>query len=178
MQREGCTVSNKLASSRRNDSKISLFSDVRNSYSWRRLAGLFEIGGGYVVWQWWRNGSHWSVGLLGAVITDSVRDGADLSAVTLRPGLCRLRRLVHCFVDPLGMAGRSHGAGSIRCDRGDGVPGGCGSDDVLAEVKDGKELAWRCPALAQRAVADSPRWTLAVREPARPPGYQNEGTKE
>ncbi|MBX3372145.1 MAG: hypothetical protein KF793_17300, partial [Nitrospira sp.] len=31
------------------------------------LAGLFEIGGGYLVWQWWRNGSHWSVGLLGAV---------------------------------------------------------------------------------------------------------------
>ncbi len=61
-------VSTKLASSRKNDSKISLFSDVRNSYSWRRLAGLFEIGGGYVVWQWWRNGSHWSVGLLGAVI--------------------------------------------------------------------------------------------------------------
>ena len=61
-------VSTKLASSRKNDSKISLFSDVRNSYSWRRLTGLFEIGGGYVVWQWWRNGSHWSVGLLGAVI--------------------------------------------------------------------------------------------------------------
>ena len=32
------------------------------------LAGLFEIGGGYLIWQWWRNGSHWSLGLLGAVI--------------------------------------------------------------------------------------------------------------
>lgn len=30
------------------------------------IAGLFEIGGGYLVWQWWRNGSHWSIGLLGA----------------------------------------------------------------------------------------------------------------
>ena len=29
------------------------------------IAGLFEIGGGYLVWQWWRNGSHWSIGLLG-----------------------------------------------------------------------------------------------------------------
>ena len=32
------------------------------------LAGLFEIGGGYLIWQCWRNGSHWSIGLLGAVI--------------------------------------------------------------------------------------------------------------
>lgn len=32
------------------------------------LAGLCEIGGGYLVWQWWRNGTHWTVGLAGAVI--------------------------------------------------------------------------------------------------------------
>ena len=32
------------------------------------LAGLCEIGGGYLVWQWWRNGASWIVGLLGAVI--------------------------------------------------------------------------------------------------------------
>jgi len=32
------------------------------------IAGLFEIGGGYLVWQWWRSGSHWSIGLLGAAI--------------------------------------------------------------------------------------------------------------
>jgi len=31
------------------------------------LAGLCEIGGGYLVWQWWRNGAHWVIGLLGAV---------------------------------------------------------------------------------------------------------------
>ena len=68
MQREGCTVSTKLASSSENDSKISLFPDVRNSYSQRRRAGLFEIDGGYLVWQWWRNDSHWSVGLLGVGI--------------------------------------------------------------------------------------------------------------
>jgi small multidrug resistance family-3 protein len=30
------------------------------------LAGLCEIGGGYLVWQWWRNGAHWRIGLLGA----------------------------------------------------------------------------------------------------------------
>jgi len=32
------------------------------------IAGLLEIGGGYLVWQWWRNGSHWRIGLLGAAI--------------------------------------------------------------------------------------------------------------
>jgi small multidrug resistance family-3 protein len=32
------------------------------------IAGLLEIGGGYLVWQWWRNESHWSIGLLGAAI--------------------------------------------------------------------------------------------------------------
>jgi small multidrug resistance family-3 protein len=32
------------------------------------IAGLCEIGGGYLVWQWWRNGAHWAVGLAGALI--------------------------------------------------------------------------------------------------------------
>jgi small multidrug resistance family-3 protein len=32
------------------------------------LAGLCEIGGGYLVWQWWRNGAHWGVGALGALV--------------------------------------------------------------------------------------------------------------
>jgi drug/metabolite transporter superfamily protein YnfA len=30
------------------------------------LAGLCEIGGGYLVWQWWRNGAHVIIGLLRA----------------------------------------------------------------------------------------------------------------
>jgi len=32
------------------------------------LAGLCEIGGGYLVWQWWRNGAAWAIGLAGAAI--------------------------------------------------------------------------------------------------------------
>ena len=32
------------------------------------LAGLCEIGGGYLVWQWWRNDAPWWLGLLGAAI--------------------------------------------------------------------------------------------------------------
>ena len=30
------------------------------------LAGLCEIGGGYLVWQWWRNDAPWVLGMLGA----------------------------------------------------------------------------------------------------------------
>ena len=32
------------------------------------LAGLCEIGGGYLVWQWWRNGAPWLIGAIGAAI--------------------------------------------------------------------------------------------------------------
>jgi small multidrug resistance family-3 protein len=30
------------------------------------LAGLAEIGGGYLVWLWWREGRPWPLGLVGA----------------------------------------------------------------------------------------------------------------
>jgi small multidrug resistance family-3 protein len=32
------------------------------------LAGLAEIGGGYLMWLWWRDGRPWPFGLLGAFI--------------------------------------------------------------------------------------------------------------
>jgi small multidrug resistance family-3 protein len=32
------------------------------------VAGLCEIGGGYLVWQSWRNGASWLVGLAGAAL--------------------------------------------------------------------------------------------------------------
>ena len=32
------------------------------------LAGMSEIGGGYFVWQWWRNGAHWGIGIIGAAV--------------------------------------------------------------------------------------------------------------
>ena len=32
------------------------------------LAGLCEIGGGYLVWQWWRQGAPWLMGMLGAAV--------------------------------------------------------------------------------------------------------------
>jgi len=32
------------------------------------LAGLFEIAGGYLVWQWWRNNAHLAIGIIGGVV--------------------------------------------------------------------------------------------------------------
>jgi small multidrug resistance family-3 protein len=41
---------------------------VISSFSLFVLAGLCEIGGGYLVWQWWRIGAHWAVGAVGAAV--------------------------------------------------------------------------------------------------------------
>ena len=32
------------------------------------LAGLLEIGGGYLIWQWWRGGGQWWLAVLGTVV--------------------------------------------------------------------------------------------------------------
>jgi small multidrug resistance family-3 protein len=32
------------------------------------VAGLFEIGGGYLVWQWWRNGAAFVLGVIGGFV--------------------------------------------------------------------------------------------------------------
>src|SRR5262245_4975037 len=32
------------------------------------VAGLFEIGGGYLVWQWWRNSAGFLIGALGGFV--------------------------------------------------------------------------------------------------------------
>ena len=42
-------------------------SDVARSLALFLLAGLFEIGGGWLIWQYWRHGAHWAMGLAGAV---------------------------------------------------------------------------------------------------------------
>ena len=41
---------------------------VANSVALFLVAGIFEIGGGYLVWQWWRNGAHWGIGIVGAAV--------------------------------------------------------------------------------------------------------------
>jgi small multidrug resistance family-3 protein len=32
------------------------------------LAGLAEVGGGYLMWLWWREGRPWPLGVLGALV--------------------------------------------------------------------------------------------------------------
>jgi len=32
------------------------------------LAGVCEIGGGYLVWQWWRNRAAWTAGVAGGLV--------------------------------------------------------------------------------------------------------------
>jgi small multidrug resistance family-3 protein len=41
---------------------------MAKSFALFLVAGLCEIGGGYLVWQWWRNGATWLVGTLGAIV--------------------------------------------------------------------------------------------------------------
>src|SRR5262245_18841256 len=43
-------------------------STVLHSASLFILAGLAEIGGGYLVWLWWRGGRPWAVGVAGALV--------------------------------------------------------------------------------------------------------------
>ena len=68
------------------------------------LAGLCEIGGGYLVWQWWRNGAAWFLGLLGA---GRMRHHHVQLTITCQlqglPGALddRLRIIVVLFLKPL-----------------------------------------------------------------------------
>lgn len=41
--------------------------DVLRSLALFVVAGLFEIGGGYLVWQYWRHGASLGVGVAGAI---------------------------------------------------------------------------------------------------------------
>ncbi len=41
---------------------------VSKSISLFLLAGLLEIGGGYLIWQWWRNGANWALAVIGALV--------------------------------------------------------------------------------------------------------------
>ncbi len=45
-----------------------MIADMARAISLFILAGLAEIGGGYLVWQWLRAGKGWLVGLMGGVI--------------------------------------------------------------------------------------------------------------
>lgn len=43
-------------------------SRMATSFALFVLAGLCEIAGGYLIWQWWKNGASWAVALVGVAI--------------------------------------------------------------------------------------------------------------
>lgn len=79
------------------------------------LAGLAEIGGGYLVWRWLREDAVLWVGLVGALIL--VLYGVIHSDMagrrSLRSGLCGLRRGIRRAIAPLGLVARWHPARSL-----------------------------------------------------------------
>ena len=66
-------------------------------------AGLCEIGGSYLVWQWWRSGASGRAGLIGAVLLVGYgfvpTFGRHTSAVSTPRGLHRARRPLGWGID-------------------------------------------------------------------------------
>ena len=45
-----------------------MVSPIAQSVGLFLLAGLAEIGGGYLMWLWWRGGRPWPIGLVGGLV--------------------------------------------------------------------------------------------------------------
>ena len=65
---------------------------IAQSLSLFVLAGLCEIGGGYLVWLWLREGKGLLIGVLGAVVLILYWHYSDVSTVPFRARLRSLRR--------------------------------------------------------------------------------------
>ncbi|ODS31743.1 MAG: hypothetical protein SCARUB_03140 [Candidatus Scalindua rubra] len=72
------------------------------------LAGLCEIGGGYLVWFWLREGKGILIGILGGDSFGALRNNTDSSARSLWKGLCSLRWCICNNVHSLGMEDRQN----------------------------------------------------------------------
>jgi small multidrug resistance family-3 protein len=66
------------------------------------VAGLMEIGGGYLVWLWLRENRGWVLGVLGGVIL-FLYGVIPTFQRTLRPRIRRLRGHLRCAFHPLGL---------------------------------------------------------------------------
>ncbi len=67
------------------------------------IAGICEIGGGYLVWLWLRESKSLILGVLGGGNFDSLWHSANFSTCSFRQGLCRIRRCICCHVTSLGL---------------------------------------------------------------------------
>jgi hypothetical protein len=83
------------------------------------VAGLCEIGGGYLVWLWLREEKTVRIRGGGRDLLDPVRSDSNAADGPFRAGLCSLRRHVHRALVVVGMGRGPHQAGSVR-------PGRCG----------------------------------------------------
>jgi hypothetical protein len=86
------------------------------------VAGLAEIGGGYLVWLWLRESKSYWYGIAGSILLVFYGIIPTLQSFPLfRQGIRGLRRSFCRACRPLGLARRPQGAGSIRLDRGRGM---------------------------------------------------------
>ena len=67
------------------------FSEPARSMSLFVLAGLCEIGGGWLIWQWLRDSKPGWWGLIGGVVLMLYGVVSHVSACPLWAGVCRLR---------------------------------------------------------------------------------------
>ena len=89
------------------------------------LAGLAEIGGGYMVWLWLKESRPLWYGIVGSLILVGYGILPTLQSFpVVRPRVCRLRRCIHRHGRALGLAGRPQGSGFIRLAGCRGLLGG------------------------------------------------------
>lgn len=67
------------------------------------LAGIAEIGGGYLIWQWLREGKTWYVGLCGGVILAVYGIIATFQVFLLWACICSIRRCLYCSFHCMGL---------------------------------------------------------------------------
>jgi drug/metabolite transporter superfamily protein YnfA len=66
------------------------------------MAGLCEIGGGYLVWLWLRDGMSWVLGAVGG-FSVSIWSSANISTIILSQNLCCIRWYLYRHGCILGM---------------------------------------------------------------------------
>jgi drug/metabolite transporter superfamily protein YnfA len=70
------------------------------------IAGLCEIGGGYLVWLWLREGANIWFGIFGAINFSSLLNYSHSSTRKFWTSICSIRRRIYSNGHTMGMAGR------------------------------------------------------------------------